>query len=194
MARGDLLTDAEAEFVRSLHAPDGVRLLDGFEESLRILVEEERYSTTDIGAMFGVSRERIRQLCVRFGIKPVSTTHELGMFAVRLWSDTENRFAPAKRSQFTQAQDEVRSRERTKKRADDRAQHRAEVLAAAEALLAEGGEVTMLAVARRLFGEQVHRNAASPRVRSKWFGRNYGTMQEIRDAIGLPAARNQKSA
>ncbi len=43
--------------------------LPGFADSLRLLVERERYSLTDIGLMFGVSRERARQWVAREGFE-----------------------------------------------------------------------------------------------------------------------------
>lgn len=46
----------------------GIAALPGFAESLRLLIEREEYTLEDIGMMFNVSRERIRQLADKHGI------------------------------------------------------------------------------------------------------------------------------
>ncbi len=73
----------------------GIAQLPGFSESLKLLVEREQYSLTDIAMMFGVTRERVRQLVEREGLATVP--HTRGLNAVRVWDDTTNRFYPQRR-------------------------------------------------------------------------------------------------
>lgn len=79
---------------------DGVASLPGFAESLRLLVESERYSLSDIGMMFGVSRERVRQLCERLGIDTPKNV-AVGLFQYREWNDSLHRFVPRPRSEVS---------------------------------------------------------------------------------------------
>lgn len=82
--------------------PSGLAFLPGFVESLRLLVERERYSMTDIALMFGVSRERIRQLFDRYELEyPEGTSR--GLNAVRVWDDASHRFRPVSRGSIDQA-------------------------------------------------------------------------------------------
>lgn len=75
----------------------GIATLPGFEASLRLLIEREQYSLTDIAAMYGVSRERIRQLCARFAIASPSLP---GLHAMRVWDDQHHRFIPVPRAAY----------------------------------------------------------------------------------------------
>jgi transposase len=81
------------------HMANPITKLPGFEDSLRLLVEEEGYSLTDVALMFDVSRERIRQLCERFDVGTDETA--VGLNAVRVWSETLHRFLPIRRSEWT---------------------------------------------------------------------------------------------
>jgi hypothetical protein len=63
-----------------------------FADSVRLLIEREEYSQTDIGMMFGVSRERVRQWCKVLGIK--LKTKGRGLKSVRVWDDFQNCFKP----------------------------------------------------------------------------------------------------
>lgn len=204
MAKTDLLTPEEMALIRQ-HAPRGLRDLDGFAESLRILVEIERYSLTDIGAMFGVSRERARQLCIACGIPTPRVKAKGGLFDVRLWIDSENRFAPAPRKEVRLATVIVRDKQRAKRRADMLADRHASVRKAAEKIRAEGRDVTIVAVAREIFGKDMPASHAAPRLRSYWHmggaqrdPKNH-TMQPINEACGIPYKgyanlRNRKKA
>jgi hypothetical protein len=66
-----------------------------FVPSLRLLVERERYSLHDIGMMFDVSRERVRQWCERNAI--VHPDDWRGLHMVRVWDDYSHRFVPITR-------------------------------------------------------------------------------------------------
>lgn len=81
---------------RAQHGP--LADLPGFAESLRLLVERERYSLTDISLMFGVSRERIRQLAALAGLDTRMVAYPKGMFAVRVWNDTAHQFEPVSKA------------------------------------------------------------------------------------------------
>lgn len=69
-----------------------------FVPSLRLLIERERYSLTDVGMMFGVSRERARQWCKQYGITPLDSRTAVGLMGVvRIWDDEANRFVPVRK-------------------------------------------------------------------------------------------------
>jgi hypothetical protein len=92
----------------------GIAKLPGFAQSLRLLVERERYSLHDIGLMFGVSHQRIDQLCDRFGIRHPDRSDERGRYAMRIWDDREHRFRPVVKRVLNESR---RQRERAAKRA-----------------------------------------------------------------------------
>lgn len=95
----------------------GVATLPGFAESLALLVERERYSLTDIGLMFGVSRERMRQLVKRAGLTYPADTPR-GLHGVRVWDDATHCFAPVLLSTVQRQQRQtVQDRKRDRKRA-----------------------------------------------------------------------------
>lgn len=73
-----------------------VTTLPGFVESLRLLVEREKYSLLDIGLMFGITREYVRQLCGRNGIATPPRGNVSGVSArvVREWDDERHCFRP----------------------------------------------------------------------------------------------------
>jgi hypothetical protein len=75
-----------------------VTQLPGFVESLRLLVEREQYSLTDIGLMFGVTREYVRQLCGRNEIvtPPRGAVSGTKARVVREWDDERHCFRPVR--------------------------------------------------------------------------------------------------
>lgn len=80
----------------------GLCALPGFKESLDLLLNTERYALDDVGQMFGVTRERIRQIAVREGVarKLIGDSgkrESAGMMDLRMWDDTLNRFVPVRR-------------------------------------------------------------------------------------------------
>lgn len=75
-------------------APDGVAYLPGFVESVRLLVEREQYTLTDIALMFDVSRERLRQLCGKHHIAYPGYHGAKGMQCQRVWDAATHRFYP----------------------------------------------------------------------------------------------------
>ena len=90
--------------------------MPGFNESLRLLVERERYSFHDIGLMFGVTRERVRQWCAIRGIGHPVARGGRGLHAIRVWDDVAHRFQPVSRDAL-----------RAERLAGRRKQHHAEV-------------------------------------------------------------------
>lgn len=57
-----------------------------FVEALFTLLVDEEYSLTDVGLMFGVSRERVRQWAARFEIETIHAGSQ------RVWNEAEGRF------------------------------------------------------------------------------------------------------
>lgn len=81
-----------------------------FVPSLRLLVCREEYSLTDIGLIFGVSRERVRQWCVKYRIEHPAgrlgpmTGH--GQTFRRMWDSSSNRFRPIRVRDINRARQE----------------------------------------------------------------------------------------
>lgn len=73
----------------------GIASLPGFAESLRLLLVEEEYTLEDVSLMFGVSRERIRQLAEKLGL--TERPQRGGLWCVRVWQDDEHRFRPVRK-------------------------------------------------------------------------------------------------
>lgn len=93
--------------VRQRGGNQGIAHLDGFCESLRLLVEVERYSLRDIAAMFDVSGERIRQIAARVGI---DTREHRGLCDYRVWDDSASRFIPIRRGELRRRKEKARVR------------------------------------------------------------------------------------
>lgn len=107
----------------------GCAQLPGFADSLRLLVERERYSLTDIGLMFGVSHQRIDQLCVRLGIQHPDKLASRGMYAIRVWDDSANCFRPEQRGEVLDRQRRVEGDRYRAKRLTRRVERRAVIVA-----------------------------------------------------------------
>lgn len=95
------------------HFP-GVADLPGFADSLRLLIQRERYTLSDIALMFGVSTERIRQLAQRFGITRDKAGPSGGI--TRVWDDTAHCFYPV----HSHTAVRVRGSQKAKVRHDER--------------------------------------------------------------------------
>lgn len=122
----------------------GVAGLDGFVPSLRLLVESEKYSLHDVALMFDVSRERIRQLCIRYGVAGGGRAYKTGLNAVRVWDDTQNRFAPIARGDISRAKKAERRAKFLSARLQRRQEHRAEIVATIQELAASSGRTPTL--------------------------------------------------
>lgn len=95
-----------------------------FLPSLRLLICREQYSLTDVGLMFGVSRERVRQWCRRHGIEhPETNGTRRGLYAVRIWDDTTHTFRPIQKRLVVAA---------ARRRAADQRRYRYETARAAQ--------------------------------------------------------------
>jgi len=70
----------------------GIAQLPGFRESLELLRHDQEFSLDDIGMMFNVSRERIRQLLAREGRS--GSIASPGLNSIRCWDDTLHQFRP----------------------------------------------------------------------------------------------------
>lgn len=159
-----------------MREPQGLMALPGFEASLRLLLDSERYSLTDIGMMFGVSRERVRQLCARMGLGIGGEWR--GLNHIRVWDDRANRFRPQSRGAFNKkvarSQADQRSVERKRKSIESRAAQRAEVVAHARRLVVELGRApTMYEVACSVYGRAIgNRAGGSLYLALRWTGRS----------------------
>ena len=120
----------------------GVSAHPDFPESLRLLSQYEQYSDTDIGLMFGISRERIRQLRGRYGMLVVKSG---GLNSMRIWDDDARAFRPVARSVLREQQRRQRAAERAKRRAEQLARRRAHVVGTIHSLRATLGRTPSLA-------------------------------------------------
>lgn len=130
----DVLSDDDRAFLEGykrhtlqIDPLGGIASLPGFVESLRLLVVREQYTDSDIGLMFGVTRERIRQLVSEHQIaadpsRSQTRTHK----RVRVWDDDANCFRPVGAA----------GRSHLKRRVKDASRHRARVARAALAVAA----------------------------------------------------------
>ena len=122
---------------------DGCAQLPGFRESLRLLLEREQYAPIDIAPMFGVSRERIRQLCERFGLRSVEAKRR-GLMALRVWDDAANQFRPVSRGDL-RAENHRRAVQIRRAAVDGRiAARQAQIVVVAHALRAQRGRAPSL--------------------------------------------------
>jgi hypothetical protein len=170
----------------------GIAHLPGFAESLRLLIEREQYSMHDIAMMFGVSRERIRQIANLMAV-PHPGPGKVGLMALRVWDDDAHCFRPILRGELRRQ----RRRERVARR---RQEHLARVNARRRALIATvqdlrrvlGRDPTYSEIAERVFpGEPAkHGVQACAWLLGKW-GRidaeqsARARLREFRGATGL---------
>lgn len=144
----------------------GIGSLPGFAESLRLLLKEEQYGSTDIAMMFGVSRERIRQIAEELGY---TNRRPGGMLDQRVWDDELNRFRPVRRALIRRELSYERrraGRESRRKRVLDR---RAWFAAAVAALgVSLGRSPTLQEIARECFGVDRGGPAAGGYISTFW--------------------------
>jgi hypothetical protein len=164
--------------------------LPGFDASLRLLVQRERYSLTDIGLMFGVSRERARQWCKARGIRyPEATVR--GLHAIRVWDDAANRFVPVGRGVLAAQEKSVTRMNRKAAKRVDVARRRAEIVRIITGLrLRLKREPSWREMADALGFEGQARSTHAPYVLSHWPGRSHDTktkMREFREETGSSA-------
>jgi hypothetical protein len=137
----------------------GIADLPGFVDSLRLLLESERYSFTDIALMFGVTRERVRQLAAKFGIEGGGRAQR-GLYDVRVWDDVAHRFVPRTRGDVA-AENERNRRARARVELEERRiARRASLIEAIRSLSQSlGRSPTTLEVAR-VFNPNLTKNSA----------------------------------
>jgi hypothetical protein len=82
--------------------------LAGFDDSLRLLIQVERYSLTDAGLMFGMTRQAMHQACIKRGIVHPDGNHRRGLRVMRVWDDETNSFVPQTRPEVRREQARVR--------------------------------------------------------------------------------------
>lgn len=175
------------------HGPTGIADLPGFEASLRLLIEVQQYSVTDVGMMFNVSRERMRQLCNVYKVQCPGKKGSKGLNAVRIWDDNENQFKPYSRKEIN---DSIRSEQQAQREYNSqktRAERRAAIAQAYYALRNELGTTpTIHQWAERVRGKPLAKNAAGPTLVNYWGaegGAVRGMLSHIRRVIGAPAAQ-----
>ncbi len=142
--------------------PSGITSLPGFVESLRVLVAREEYSLTDIAPMFGVSRERIRQIVGREQI-PVHE-YSKGSHARRVWDDVAHRFRPVSKRATAEAAERTRVESRAAIVERVRNAYRLHIETAVAALAArEAGRLTRVSdVYEAIWGRSTTVTGASP--------------------------------
>jgi hypothetical protein len=168
-------------------AERGIASLPGFVESVRILVEHERYCMRDVAFFFGVSRERIRQLCERHGINTAHSSR--GLLSVRLWNDELHCFEPVRKTTIARAQhrqrvaeNRARIRERIERR---RVEMVATIRACAERL---GRTPTVIEAWEAVSGKRGTQSEAAGRLASYWgarSGTSRGALPALWVACGL---------
>lgn len=103
------------------------------EPSLRLLLEEQQYSAVDVAAMFGISRERIRQYCERFGIEQRGKNRGEH---TRVWDDERNTFRPVRPDEYRTAMSAIPRQRKRQEQAARVAARRAKIVAAIHACVA----------------------------------------------------------
>ncbi len=180
-------------------APNAREQDPDFVLSLRMLVVREQYAFADIGLMFGVTGERVRQWCNRFQIRPADEAHR-GMHAVRVWDDETHRFRPIGRGAFREAERAARRAEREANRRqrqaalEDQLRPRMiEQLRDAEAR--QGAMLSLPEMWEAISGTRISGPAASPRAQRE-LAKAWGDQKNRGDAIramragaGFPARR-----
>ena len=149
---------------RDSHDPNantGLAQLDGFAPSLWLLVQVEQYALKDIAMMFGVSAERIRQLCDKLGIEVPE--YPRGMYAYRVWDDSRNRFVPVQRGKHLAEREERKRLSRRAIRERYKEEVRKHLIAAADAVYMRTRKpVTAKDVWREASGQDAPNGAAWP--------------------------------
>ena len=158
-----------------------------FVPSLRLLMEQQEYSATDVGMMFGVSRERVRQWCAKYSIE------QRGLYRgenTRCWNDATNRFEPSSAgSRYAKRLEANRNARRAW-----REQRRLSIVRRLKELESELGRIpTNREMALHLSGRLMEHHQAAPWLCGYWgnLHRNNtrGAMGAIRTACGWPAVK-----
>lgn len=164
------------------------------EPSLRLLLEEQRYSITDVGMMFGISRERVRQWAVKFGIQQ-NGYHRHNHS--RVWDDERNTFRPVLAPEYHAT---MKAIPRQRKRQERIARHeaaRARIVAVLKACAERLGRTPTVIEAweavsgthRDTWPVSLHQGYAAGMLTGLWVGgqrrSRKGVMAQIWTATGL---------
>jgi hypothetical protein len=152
---GDVLVELAPNCPRSAHPH--------FDESLRRLVVEERFALTDVGMMFGVSRERVRQWCVARGIP---TPGHRGGAACRVWDDQAHRFVGSTKGELRRLARATRREARLTQRAARHQEMQARIIALRDAVGRR--DLTVQEIAAVVFGRPVSVRCGMLRVCERW--------------------------
>jgi hypothetical protein len=137
-------------------------------ESLRLLLEREQYSYTDIAMMFEVSRERVRQWTTAAGIKHEGKQRwQRGLSAERIWDDRLNRFIPFAKSVIRERRVQATRLLKRTQRMSQIWRRREEIIEQAEQLRAQlGREPNLGELTQAVTGD----SSNTPDLYSRWFG------------------------
>lgn len=151
--------------MRAVHELSKDDTLPGFTESLRLLVQRERYSFHDIGLMFGVSRERVRQWCEARNISHPDEMGQRGMMCVRLWNAELSCFEPRSRGWWTKEQKRRRADRQRRAMEEIRRQRRERLVATVKGLKAKlGRDPLMREIWEVIDGRRVPKQGITSRI------------------------------
>ena len=172
--------------IRRALAPSGIAGLEGFADSLRLLIEREKYTISDIALMFCASRERIRQLAVHFGLS-TGQGKGGGLFATRVWDDADHRFYPVSKGRLAEEYAYHNQQAFRAVRKHVREEYRKHFEATAVTVYARKQRpVTAGEVLREAFGRPVALNSAGPRVVALYGRQSFkATMRGIAERTGV---------
>lgn len=140
-----------------------------FLPSLKLLIESEKYSLTDVGMMFGVTRERARQWCVQYGVSPHEDRYRRGLRARRIWDDTLNRFRPVPLGEISRQHQQQRVAANRTRLARSRELRRLHLIATATRLATALGRMpTLTEIAEACLGRPIKRNSSGGVLMSLW--------------------------
>ena len=145
----------------------GIAALPGFRRSVALLVKSERYSLTDVALMFGVTLERMRQLCKKLGIEQPGGS--VGLLAVRIWDDEANRFRAVGRGELSARPIRARVEARRVSRRQHRQAVRMNVTATIHDLHTELGRVPTIGEVGAKLWPGVPSGQAGARLAARWY-------------------------
>lgn len=165
-----------------------------FVPSLRLLIECERYSLTDVALMFSVSPERVRQWCKKYGIHHPDSWRARGLNMYRRWNDEMHRFEPMPRGQWTAQRRRGRAAARRTALRERTAERRRQIVLAIRELARRNGQPpTACAVYTAITGNPTRQGM--PLLVSMWVGNrregpSYAAiMDEMFAMAGVPRRR-----
>lgn len=122
--------------------------IPGFVEAVRLAVQDG-FSLTDVGVMFGVSRERVRQWCKQYDIE--QGDHHSSQY--RIWSDDESRFVPVSQERMYELAYKYHQDRVNKEREDRLNEHRSAHVEAMKKLAKRFGRTPTLSELEDEVGE-----------------------------------------